>query len=225
MKILIAEDEPVSRTLLKTTLTKWGHEVVVCTDGAQAWRVLQGEDAPNLVILDWMMPELDGIQVCKSIREKMPDKLVYVLLLTTKGQKEDIITGLQAGADDYVTKPWEPDELQARLQVGTRIIELQEKFVESERLRALAQTAGAAAHEINQPLTVIMGNAELLMMTMDEDDPNRVQIETFRKAGKRISEIVTKMASIQQYVTKPYVKGKDIVDFDASFEPKKETEN
>jgi len=224
MKILIAEDEPVSRTLLKTTLTKWGHEVVVCTDGAQAWRVLQGEESPNLVILDWMMPELDGIQVCKKIREEVPDKLVYVLLLTTKGQKEDIITGLRAGADDYVTKPWEPDELQARLQVGARVIELQDNLVKSERHRALAQTAGAAAHEINQPLTVIMGNAELLLMTMDEDDPNRSQIETFRKAGKRISEIVTKMASIQQFVTKPYVKGKEIVDFDASFKPKNETE-
>jgi DNA-binding response OmpR family regulator len=222
MKILIAEDEPVSRTLLQTTLTKWGHEVIACTDGVHAWDVLKEEGAPNLVILDWMMPNMDGIEVCRRIREESSETLVYVILLTTNSQKQDIITGLKAGADDYITKPWEPDELQARIQVGMRVIELQEHLVESERLRALAQTAGAAAHEINQPLIVIMGNAELLMMIMDEDDPHRKQMETFRKAGKRISEIVNKMASIQQYVTKPYVKGKDIVDFDASVVPRDE---
>src|SRR6266850_1867519 len=115
MRILIAEDDVVSRRVLLKTLEKWGHEVVVCSDGAQAWNFLQREDSPQLAILDWMMPEMDGLQVCKEVRARAAEPYVYLLLLTAKSQKEDLIVGMEAGADDYLTKPFDAQELKVKL--------------------------------------------------------------------------------------------------------------
>jgi DNA-binding response OmpR family regulator len=125
MRILIAEDDAVSRRLLEATLTKWDYEVVVTTDGTQALEALQKQDAPSLAVLDWMMPGLDGSEVCRQLRQTIGDRLLYVLLLTAKGSKDDIVQGLTAGADDYVVKPFDRAELKARLDVGQRILRLQ----------------------------------------------------------------------------------------------------
>jgi sigma-B regulation protein RsbU (phosphoserine phosphatase) len=125
MRILIAEDDPVSRRLLKAKLVKWGYEVVVTCDGSQAWEVLQQEDAPRLAVLDWMMPGMDGPEVCKRARALVATRSTYIILLTAKAQKAEVIMGLEAGADDYVTKPFDSAELAARVGVGLRITELQ----------------------------------------------------------------------------------------------------
>ena len=130
MKILIAEDDPVSRKLLETLLIKWGYEVVVTCDGEQAWEKLHQKDSPKLAILDWMMPGIDGVEVCRKAREADSTKTTYIILITAKGSKEDIVEGLQAGADDYLTKPVNSKELQARLQVGIRILELQNSLAD-----------------------------------------------------------------------------------------------
>ncbi len=106
MRILIAEDDAVSRHVLETTLRKWGYEVVVCGDGTEAWNVLCKSFAPRLLVLDWMMPGLDGTEICSRLREREDGSSFYILLLTAKTQKEDIVAGLQAGADDYITKPF-----------------------------------------------------------------------------------------------------------------------
>lgn len=124
MRILIAEDSLVSRRLLESLLAKWGHEVVTTTNGSEAWQVLQREDTPRLAILDWMMPEMDGLEVCRKARMFGVNPL-YILLLTARENTEDLISGLQAGADDYVTKPFDPSELNARINVGARVIRLQ----------------------------------------------------------------------------------------------------
>ena len=125
MRILIAEDDAVSRRVLEATLVKWGYEVVVTADGQQALDTLKQADAPSLAVLDWMMPGLDGSEVCRRTREAVGDRLLYILLLTAKGSKEDIVEGLTAGADDYVVKPFDRAELKARLNVGERILRLQ----------------------------------------------------------------------------------------------------
>jgi len=139
LKILIAEDETVSRRLLQNTLVKWGYEVVVCRDGQEAWEGLQTQDAPQLAILDWMMPKMDGLLVCKEIRKQSAEPYVYVLLLTSKSQKEDLITGLEAGADDYLTKPFDAQELKAKLRAGMRILDLQTELINArEALRVQA---------------------------------------------------------------------------------------
>lgn len=125
MKILIAEDDPVSRRLLAAMLDKFGYEVVVAADGAEAWTALQRDDAPSLAILDWMMPEIDGVGLCRRVRALSTTTPPYLILLTAKSGKEDVVAGLDAGANDYLTKPFDRAELRARVQVGAHVLELQ----------------------------------------------------------------------------------------------------
>ena len=143
-RILIAEDDPVSRRLLEVILTRWEYEVVVTADGVAAWEALRRADAPRLAILDWMMPGMDGVEVCRKVRETPSSTPAYIILLTAKGRAEDTVTGLEAGADDYVTKPFDRDELRARLQVGVRMIALQQSL--ADRMRALEE----ALAKVNQ---------------------------------------------------------------------------
>ena len=130
MKILIAEDDAVCRTDLARTLTQWGHDVIVLDDGAAAWETLQQEDAPKLAILDWMMPNLDGPQVCRKVRDLMRPEPTYLILLTIKQLKSDIVVGLDSGADDFVSKPFDRQELRSRIRVGQRMIALQQKLAD-----------------------------------------------------------------------------------------------
>jgi diguanylate cyclase (GGDEF)-like protein len=125
MRILIAEDDPISSRVLATTLTKWGHEVVMAQNGLEAWDALQKDDAPRLAILDWMMPGMEGPEVCRRVRRNIKTASIYLILLTALQQKEQMVEGLEAGADDYLTKPFDRNELRVRLQAGARIIELQ----------------------------------------------------------------------------------------------------
>jgi diguanylate cyclase (GGDEF)-like protein len=136
---LVAEDEITFRHMLKTFLTKWGYEVVVVSDGLEAWKVLQKEDRPRLALLDWMMPNMDGVEICRAIRERKPDPYTYLLLLTSRDQKQDVVEGIEAGADDYLIKPFDPRELRARIHTGERIIELEDRLIRAqEALRELA---------------------------------------------------------------------------------------
>ena len=129
MRILIAEDDPVSRRLLEATLVRWDYEVVVANDGAAALEALQSDDAPTLALLDLVMPGLNGDQVCRRVRENAQGKYIYLLLLTSKSHKSDLIHGLNSGADDYLVKPVDPMELKARLNTGRRILGLQEQLI------------------------------------------------------------------------------------------------
>jgi len=125
MKILIAEDDFTSRTVLTAVLKKQDHEVTATVNGAEAWQALQQPDAPKLAILDWMMPEMDGLEVVRRVRALQTDRPPYIIMLTTKGEKADIIAGLEAGANDYLAKPFDPGELRARIEVGRRMVEIQ----------------------------------------------------------------------------------------------------
>lgn len=130
MKILVADDEPVSLYLVKSTLLQQGYDITVCHDGLQALNALRAEGAPRLAILDWMMPTLDGPEVCQQLRAAGKVQPLHLILLTVKGQSRDIVTGLQSGADDYITKPFDPQELVARVAVGRRLVELQHNLAE-----------------------------------------------------------------------------------------------
>lgn len=216
MRILIAEDEPVSREVLAACLAQWGHEVLACADGAETWQVLQRAEAPKLVLLDWLMPGMDGLEICRKVREMPRAGLFYIILVTARDRKKDIVAGLEAGADDYVIKPIDEDELRARLQVGVRVVELWEQLLEAERTRVLVQTAGAAAHEINQPLSVLLGSVQLLLRDRDLEATHQKRLADICEAGQRISAIVRKIGAAQQYVTRSYLDDVDIVDFDAA---------
>ena len=129
MKVLIAEDDPVTRRLLETSLRKWGYDVVVTSDGLEAWEVFQGPSVPSLVISDWMMPDMDGLELCQKIRKMRRSSYTYFIILTAKVGKEDVIMGLDAGADDFLTKPFNPEELKYRLKIGERIINLEQRIL------------------------------------------------------------------------------------------------
>jgi two-component system cell cycle response regulator len=135
VKVLVAEDEPVSRLRLQAFLSKWGYSVLVASDGSEAVRLFEREH-PKLVILDRMMPHLDGLDVCRAIRRRGAEPYVYVILLTAQDDTREIVEGFEAGADDYITKPFEVQELEARVRTGARIAELQEQLIAArERLR------------------------------------------------------------------------------------------
>lgn len=125
MKILIAEDNHFYRRMLEAMLTEWGYDVLSLNNGEEAWEVLQRTEAPKLAILDWVMPGMDGLEVCKRVRALQKPEPTYLILLTSKTDREDIIAGLQGGADDYITKPFDREEMRARLQIGLRIVGLQ----------------------------------------------------------------------------------------------------
>jgi len=131
MKILIAEDDFTSRNILTAVLKKWGFDPVVTEDGRAAWDVLQQPDAPPLILLDWNMPGMDGLEICRRLREIGSSNPPYVILLTARGEKGDIVQGLEAGATDYVSKPYDNEELQARIRVGQRMLELQSHLLEA----------------------------------------------------------------------------------------------
>jgi diguanylate cyclase (GGDEF)-like protein len=162
VKILVAEDEPVTRRGLVALLTKWEYEVIETEDGLAAWRVLQATNAPRLVILDWMMPGMDGVELCRAIRRHAPEPYVYILLLTARKGQEDVITGLDAGADDYVTKPFDAHELQVRLRAGRRILDLQDELVSARETRRQQATRDALTGALNRR-TVVEGLKRELM--------------------------------------------------------------
>lgn len=159
-RILVAEDDPISRRMLQAFLAKWGYRVDVAADGMQALEALQQPDAPQLAVLDWMMPELEGPEVCRKIRETTERPYTYILLLTARGQKDDLLRGLESGADDYLTKPFDAQELRARLRVGERILDLQRNLISArEELRF------RATHDV---LTEISNRASVLEATQRE---------------------------------------------------------
>jgi len=125
MKILIAEDDEISRNILKAMAVKNGYEPVLSADGLAAHKIMSGPDAPKLALLDWMMPGLDGVEVCRRVRELPSNEPPYLILLTSRDSKDDIVSGLKAGANDYIVKPYDVEELQVRIGVGRRVVELQ----------------------------------------------------------------------------------------------------
>ena len=159
-KVLIAEDHALSLRLVDTLLKKWGYEPIVARDGLEAWNVLESEEAPQLAILDWMMPHRDGLDVCRALREQTDRPYVYVLLLTANAQQQDLVAGLEAGADDYLTKPFAPEELRARLYAGERILAMQQQLVKArDDLRTQA---------IRDPLTSLF-NRRYMQEALDRE--------------------------------------------------------
>jgi len=141
MKILIAEDDAISQVMLKAMVAQAGYEPVVTGDGQSAYEILLKPDAPKLAILDWMMPGMDGVEVCRKIREVESDKPAYLILLTSRDDRKDIVHGLKSGANDYIVKPYDVEELQVRIGVGRKVVELQSSLAGriAELQAALAQ--------------------------------------------------------------------------------------
>jgi len=156
MRILVAEDNVMFQRILETNLKAWGYEVIITPDGKEAWQILTGPNAPQLAILDWMMPGLSGIELCRKIRQEMREPYTYVILLTAMHGDDDLVAGMEAGADDYITKPFKPAELRVRLRAGRRVIELQNDLLQArEALRLKAS---------RDPLTGLWNHEEIFRL-------------------------------------------------------------
>ena len=213
MKILVAEDDAVTRSRLERLLTKWGFEVELTVDGNEAWKALQRKNPPRLILLDWMMPGIEGLEICKRLRALESDDPIYIILLTGRTNKKDIVRGLETGADDYIPKPFEDSELHARINAGCRSIEYQDVLIEKERLQGVLETAGAVCHEMNQPLQAVSGISELLLLDCEESDPIFRKIETIKELTDRMGSITKKLMRITKYETKEFLKAR-IIDID-----------
>jgi two-component system, cell cycle response regulator len=135
-QVLVADDDPIYRAVLKRWLEEWGYNVTLVADGAEAWKIMLRETAPELLILDWVMPKIDGTELCRRIRQRERIPCPYILLVTAKDETQDVVIGLEAGANDYLTKPFDRSELRARLNVGKRILRLQQELIQArEELR------------------------------------------------------------------------------------------
>lgn len=218
MKILIAEDNLTTRRILETILVKWNYDVISACDGNEAWEKLQEKDPPKLIILDWMMPGINGVEICRRLRRVDSAEPMYIILLTARDEKNDIVEGLGAGADDYIAKPFDKDELRARIDVGRRIVELQTAVLEKEKLQVIFEMTGAICHELSQPMQAISGNSELILMNLQKDNPLYKHVETIKDQVVRMGDITRKLKRITRYKTKDYINSK-IIDLDRASTP------
>ncbi len=229
MKILIADDEAISRRLLQGYLERWGHAVVAAKNGAEAWELFAAGDFP-VVISDWVMPELDGVELLRRIRASQRPGYVYTILLTSKAQKEDLVEGMEAGADDFLTKPFDRDELRVRLRAGERIIQLEQNLAEqnralreaqaaliqSEKLASLGQLAAGMAPEINNPIAYVTNNVAVLrrdvLAAMDVLDKYRAGRESLARVEPQLAAEAAQMegeidlAYIQENLARQFEK-------------------
>jgi DNA-binding response OmpR family regulator len=214
-KVLIVEDDKSYAEILKRVIIKNGYEINLAHDGKEGLE-LSTEWKPDVIIVDWMMPGMSGIELISKLREHPELKFSYIIMLTARVETEDKIAGLEAGADDFITKPVDFGELIARIRVGFRMKKLQTEIAELQHESALLEMARTLGHEINNPLNIIYLALELINRALKEDNPDREKIKEnlnrIYQASERIKEIVNKLISLRKPAFKEYVNGKRMLD-------------
>jgi two-component system, NtrC family, sensor kinase len=214
-KVLIVEDDKSYAEILKRVIIKNGYEINLAHDGKEGLE-LSTEWKPDVIIVDWMMPGMSGIELISKLREHPELKFSYIIMLTARVETEDKIAGLEAGADDFITKPVDFGELIARIRVGFRMKKLQTEIAELQHESALLEMARTLGHEINNPLNIIYLALELINRAFKEDNPDREKIKEnlnrIYQSSERIKEIVNKLISLRKPTFKEYVNGKRMLD-------------
>ena len=216
-KILVAEDDPQALQVLTDFLQEWGFGAVACADGTSAWKRFE-EERPRLAILDWEMPGLDGLELCRRIRRQTDLPFVYIIFLTGRSGVRDLAAGLEAGADDYLVKPFEDTELWARIRAGLRLVRLWDEKTALEKTRALMLAAGAMAHDISQPLSIIMGQAQLLQMRGAGEPKAEERLNAIVDAAQRVDDILRGMEDAQRQALTAHERDKPPAAEDAAAE-------
>jgi len=178
IKVLIADDRPTTRYMLMKNITEWGYQVIEAIDGDQAWQLLNTKPYPRIAILDWMMPGLDGVEICKKLQKEPSLPLIYTILLTSKKEREDLVYALENGAHNFQSKPFSPVELRSHLNVAKRLVESDDQLkkyatqmeqiaevrakqlIHADRLATLGTLAAGITHEISSPITYVSANTE-----------------------------------------------------------------
>mgnify|MGYP000179837947 CR=1 FL=1 len=171
MKLLIADDDPTIRAYLKHVAALWGYDIIEVCNGEAAWAELTGEDPPRLAILDWVMPAPNGVEICRRIQERDDGPFIYLILLTSKTEKKNIVHALDNGAHDYLTKPFYVNELRSRVAVGRRLVEAQDKLRESNQVKN--KFLRIAAHDLRNPLSVIINISQMLRAGLIQESPEK----------------------------------------------------
>ena len=218
MRVMVADDDATTRALLCAVLVELGHDTFEAEDGAMAWTQFQAE-RPALAVLDIEMPELDGLEVCRRIRNGDPQRETFILVCTGRDHLNDLAAVLDAGADDYVSKPTTPEHMRARVIIAERRIaqDRARREAESELARArwragIGETAIALQHEINNPLSALLGHAELLLMEYRDRGEKNEQLDVILEQASRIAEVVKRIAKLRNPQTVEYIQGARMLD-------------
>lgn len=213
MRVVLADDDPVLRRLLAGVLDHLGHTTEVVADGEAAWRAIE-RDAPPLAVLDWMMPVMDGLEVCRRVRATEATRDTFLLVVTGHDRAEDVTAALEAGADDYLTKPIDPPMLAARLAIAERRIALDAErrhavatLARARWLAGIGETAIAVQHEVNNPLTALMLDADALAHLEGASAEHRALGESIHAQAVRIAAIVRRLARLQDPQSVEYLEG------------------
>ena len=192
--------------MLEALTRQWGFEPVMADDGEAAWQIFQSDDAPGLLLLDWEMPNLTGYELCQRIYKHEHLNPPYIILLTSRNQTSDMVNGLSAGANDYIAKPFKSEELQARLQVGRRVVELQAEHELAEqalrrfqKMEAIGQLTGGIAHDFNNILGIILGNLELLELDLPDDEKIKKRISNITKSAERAAALTNQLLGFARH--------------------------
>jgi DNA-binding response OmpR family regulator len=218
MRVLFADDDVIARTLMAAVLADLDHDVSMADNGEAAWEAFQRHPAP-LVVLDINMPGLDGLEVCRRIRQHDAGRDVFVLIVTARDGRDDLASVLEAGADDYVTKPASPENLRARLEIAKRRIAqdmvrrtAEEELARSRWLAGIGETTIALEHEINNPLSALLGHAELLMMDNGLNEDQQEQLRIIQEQAARIAQVVRRLAKLKNPQSVEYLAGALMLD-------------
>ena len=218
MRVLFADDDAIARMLTAAVLADLDHDVTVADNGERAWEEFQRAPSP-LVVLDINMPGLDGLEVCRRIRTHEAARETFVLILTSRDGRDDLANVLEAGADDYVTKPCSPENLRARLEIAKRRIaqDVARRAAEAELARSrwlagIGETTIALEHEINNPLSALLGHAELLIMDRNLSDDQLEQLGIIQEQAARIAQVVRRLAKLKNPQSVEYLAGSLMLD-------------
>jgi DNA-binding response OmpR family regulator len=221
-KVLVVDDDETMLKVLTYQLIRKGYDTKTATSVTEAEN-LMAANMPDVIICDWVMPERDGIDFCKSLRAKPETNSVYFIMLTGRSSQSDKISALNQGVDDYLEKPVEPAELIARVNVGWRIVKLQQQLIDHQRTQTFREMAAGISHEINNPLTGLLGFLELSKKRLSresvvKEDIDKVvsMIDRGYEQGRRISEIVKKLSNLRNYKVKNYSDEIRMIDIDVA---------
>jgi DNA-binding response OmpR family regulator len=218
MKVLIADDSPLIRRLIEVAVLDRGHEVIAVEDGTSAWAAFEREQ-PSLVIVDWQMPELDGLEVCRRIRMSPGSRDVFVLVVTGRDEGDEVVSALDAGADDYLFKPFTPSSITARLEIAERRITAndarwaaEEALANARWMAGIGQTALAIQHEINNPLAALLGNVQLMLMDDALAPDVRSLADDMLAQARRVANVVKRLSQLEAPKTVEYLTGEPMLD-------------
>lgn len=219
MNVLLADDDPMMRLLLTQVLKQCGHTVTkACEDGQEVWEAWV-EAPPPLMILDWQMPRLDGLEVCRKVRGAPHGDETFILVVTARDRTEDLTQVLDAGADDYMSKPVTPDILRARVRIAERVIEVsaarrraEEELRRARYLAGIGETSLALQHEINNPLAALLSHAALVREGMVEGDELKLSMTTIVEQARRIADVVKRLRQLDNPRSVEYLGQSRMID-------------